>query len=52
MDMDMGGMDMSDAGMFTAGNMRIAHIYWYIVAAVVGVLATRRLIDNTRIVIE
>jgi hypothetical protein len=49
MDMDMGGMDMSDAGMFTPGNMRIARIYWYIIATVVGLLATRRLIDGIRI---
>jgi hypothetical protein len=52
MDMSMGGMDMSDAGMFTPGNMRIARIYWYIIAGVVGTLAARRLIDTCRIIIE
>ncbi|KIN08735.1 hypothetical protein OIDMADRAFT_188407 [Oidiodendron maius Zn] len=38
--------------MFTPANMRIAHIYWYIIAAVVGTLAARRLIDQARIFIE
>lgn len=52
MDMGMGGMDMSGMGMFTAPNMRISHIYWYIIAAVVGVLAARRCIDALRIIIE
>lgn len=52
MDMDMGGMDMSGAGMFTGGNIHIAHIYWYIVATVVGILTARRLIDQGRILIE
>ena len=52
MDMDMGGMDMSSAGIFTPANMRIADIYWYIIAAVVGTLAARRLIDQARIFIE
>lgn len=52
MGMDMGGMDMSDAGMFTGGNMHIAHVYWYIVATVVGILTARRLIDQGRVIIE
>jgi hypothetical protein len=52
MNMDMGGMDMSDAGMFTGGNMHVAHVYWYIVVTVVGILTARRLIDRGRIIIE
>jgi len=47
MDMgDMGqGMDMGSSGMFKGTNMYIAHIYWYLVAAVVALLATRRGIE-------
>jgi hypothetical protein len=52
MDMDMGGMDMSSASMFTPANMKINHIYWYTIVAVVGSLAARRLIDQARIFIE
>ncbi len=44
------GMDMSTASMFTPTNKRIAHIYWYLVVAVVGVLVVRRMIDRLRIV--
>jgi hypothetical protein len=44
------GMDMSTAGMFTPTNKRIAHIYWYLVVAVVGLLVARRVIDRLRIV--
>ncbi len=52
MDMSgMSGMDMSTAGMFTPTNKKVAHLYWYIVAAVVGVLVARRIVDKTRIFI-
>lgn len=47
----MSGMDMSTAGMFTPTNKKVAHLYWYIVAAVVGVLVARRIVDKTRIFI-
>lgn len=43
--MDVGGMDMSSAGMFKFTNMHIAHIYWYLVTAVVALLAVRRGIE-------
>ena len=43
--MNMGGMDMSSAGMFKSTNMHIAHIYWYLVTAVVALLAVRRGIE-------
>jgi hypothetical protein len=43
--MDMGGMDMGSAGMFKPTNMHIAHIYWYLVTAVVALLAVRRGIE-------
>jgi hypothetical protein len=50
MDMSgMGGMDMSTAGMFTPTNKKVAHIYWYIVAATVGVLVLRRVVDRARV---
>ncbi|KAJ9616854.1 ferric-chelate reductase Frp1 [Cladophialophora chaetospira] len=50
MDMSgMSGMDMSTAGMFTPTNKKVAHLYWYIVAGVVGVLVFRRLVDRARI---
>jgi hypothetical protein len=50
MDMSgMGGMDMSSAGMFTPTNKKVAHTYWYIIAAVVGVLALRRGVDWARV---
>lgn len=45
----MGGMDMSSAGMFTPTNKRIAHLYWYLVAAVVAVLVFRRIVDRLRL---
>jgi ferredoxin-NADP reductase len=37
--MNMGGMSMSMGGMFTPTNTAIAHIFWYIIAAFVGLLA-------------
>jgi hypothetical protein len=51
MDMDM-DMDMSDAGMFTPANMRVAHIYWYLIVTVIGILAARRMMDWIRILIR
>jgi len=46
MDMTMGqGMDMGSSGLFKGTNMYIAHIYWYLVAAVVALLAARRGIE-------
>ncbi|KAK5328500.1 ferric-chelate reductase Frp1 [Exophiala xenobiotica] len=45
----MGGMDMSSASMFTPTNKHIAHVYWYLVAAVTGLLILRRGIDRSRI---
>ena len=45
----MGGMDMSSAGMFTPTNKHIAHIFWYLVVAVVGLLVARRVIDRARV---
>ncbi|KIX07359.1 uncharacterized protein Z518_02012 [Rhinocladiella mackenziei CBS 650.93] len=45
----MGGMDMSSAGMFTPTNKKVAHSYWYFVAAIVGVLVFRRVVDGLRI---
>lgn len=53
MDMSgMGGMDMASAGMFTPTNKKVAHLYWYFVAAIVGVLLSRRLVDKTRAVLR
>ncbi|ETI23898.1 hypothetical protein G647_05705 [Cladophialophora carrionii CBS 160.54] len=50
MDMSgMMGMDMSMAGMFTPTNKKVAHLYWYLVAAVVGVLVFRRVVDRVRL---
>ncbi|EXJ90084.1 hypothetical protein A1O3_03153 [Capronia epimyces CBS 606.96] len=55
MDMDMGsmsgmgGMDMSSTSMFTPANKRIAQIYWYLVAAAVGILVLTRMIDLLRL---
>jgi hypothetical protein len=46
--MDMGGMDMDNDGMFKSTNMHIAHIYWYLVTAVVALLAVRRGIESGR----
>lgn len=50
--MDMGGMgqgmDMSSDGMFKSTNMYIARLYWYLVAAVVAVLAVQRGVDWAR----
>jgi hypothetical protein len=46
--MDMGGMDMSSSGMFRSTNMHVAHIYWYLVTAVVALLAVRRGIEWSR----
>jgi NAD(P)H-flavin reductase len=40
--MNMGGMSMSMGGMFTPTNMSIAHAFWYIIAAVVGLLTVIR----------
>ncbi|KEF53546.1 uncharacterized protein A1O9_10521 [Exophiala aquamarina CBS 119918] len=45
----MSGMDMSSASMFTPTNKLVAHTYWYIVAAVVGVLVAQRAIDQVRV---
>lgn len=45
----MGGMDMSSAGMFTPTNKHIAHVYWYIVAAIVGLLVLKRVVDRLRL---
>lgn len=45
----MSGMDMSSAAMFTPTNKRIAHIYWYLVAAVVGLLVFTRTVDRLRL---
>lgn len=36
------GMDMGSAGLFKDTNMRIARLYWYLVAATVAVLGLRR----------
>ncbi|KAI1609227.1 ferric-chelate reductase [Exophiala viscosa] len=47
----MGGMDMSSAGMFTPTNKHIAHVYWYLVVAVVGLLVARRVMDNIRVLV-
>ena len=33
----MTGMDMSGTSMFQAENMAIAHLFWYLVAAVISV---------------
>ena len=54
MDMDMGGgmgMDMSMASEFTPGDKHVAHILWYLVVAVVGLLVFRRVTDNIRILL-
>jgi ferredoxin-NADP reductase len=40
--MNMGGMSMSMGGMFTPTNMSIAHAFWYIIAAFVGLLTVIR----------
>jgi NAD(P)H-flavin reductase len=40
--MNMGGMSMSMGGMFTPTNVAIAHTFWYIIAAFVGLLAAIR----------
>ncbi|KIW34663.1 uncharacterized protein PV07_01430 [Cladophialophora immunda] len=48
----MGGMDMSSAGMFTPTNKKVAHLYWYLVTAVVGVLVVRRVVDRLRILLN
>ncbi|KAL2395274.1 hypothetical protein ABEF93_003131 [Exophiala dermatitidis] len=45
----MGGMDMTSAGMFTPTNKHIAHVYWYIVAAIVGLLVLKRVVDRLRL---
>lgn len=45
----MGGMDMGSVGMFTPTNKKIAHLYWYLVAAVVGLLLLRRVVDRWRV---
>lgn len=43
-----GGMDMSSDGMFKGTNMKIARLYWYIVAGVVAFLFLQRCIEWTR----
>ncbi|EXJ62239.1 hypothetical protein A1O7_02672 [Cladophialophora yegresii CBS 114405] len=40
---------MSSAGMFTPTNKKVARLYWYFVAAVVGVLVFRRVVDRVRV---
>lgn len=47
----MGGMDMGSTGLFQKDNMKIARSLWYIVAAVVGVLALRALTEYVRLVV-
>ncbi|KAK4941051.1 ferric-chelate reductase Frp1 [Elasticomyces elasticus] len=47
----MGGMDMSSAGMFTPTDKHIAHVFWYLVVAVVGLLVVRRVIDKLRVLV-
>lgn len=44
----MGGMDMGGNGLFQSTNMRIARIFWYIVAAAIAVRGLRTLIDKLR----
>jgi hypothetical protein len=48
----MTGMDMSSAGMFTPTNKKVAHLYWYFVAAVVGALVFRRVVDRARVLLQ
>jgi hypothetical protein len=43
----MMGMDMSN--MFTPTNKKVAHLFWYFVAAVVGILTFRRVVDRMRV---
>ena len=48
---DMGGMgmDSGSSGMFTTENQQLAHIYWYIIAAVVacaGLLKVVQVLDH------
>lgn len=43
--MSMGGMSMSMGGMFTPTNTAIAHDFWYIIVACVGLLTGVRLIN-------
>jgi hypothetical protein len=42
------GMDMSSDGLFKDTNMRIARLYWYLVAATVAVLGLRRVTEWIR----
>ena len=56
-DMDMGGgMDMSSDGLFKTDNVAIALAYWYLIAAIVGLLGVIRLVGYahrfTRFVLE
>ena len=46
--MDGMGMDMGSQGMFAPTNMSIARTYWYLIAVVIAVLTTRRLIEVVR----
>ena len=46
--MDGMGMDMGTQGTFAPTNMSIARAYWYIVASTVGVLASRRIYEESR----
>jgi hypothetical protein len=43
-----GGMDMGSVSMFKETNMRLARLYWYLVAATVSLLGLRRLVEWTR----
>ena len=45
----MGGMDMGSVGLFQGENMEIARSLWYIVAAVVGILGIRAIIEYARL---
>lgn len=45
---DMGGMDMGNQEMFTPPNMTIARLYWYLVAASIGVVAFRPVFEYSR----
>jgi hypothetical protein len=42
------GMDMGSVGMFKETNMKIAQLYWYLVAATAAVLGLRRVTEWIR----
>ena len=44
-------MDQGSVGMFKDTNMSIARVYWYLIAATVGLLSCRQLVDRARLLL-